>query len=703
MFVFRLIRKFFSQLRSGNTPHEIGLGFCLGIWLGTIPLSSVWAALVPVAILLLFRSSFGAFLMAALLIKTLGFVLDPILYDLGVFMLEGPPGGFFQTLVNTPALALLDLHRYVIAGGLLFTLVLSVVCYPLWQVLVRKYRAATTTLNERSSLYVKISRFFLVRFLVWVFMGKKKKDYDEIERGWSPFRKGAIIVVPLLIVAGAGFGWLFGDAVAKTGFEEGMSRASDRHVTTEELALSFIRGSLDLSDLCIYEVDKEKGLVKALSFRGDLSMRELLRRHIVFDEVIIENMDFQVTRDEAGRLNVGGGRKKQRDDFVEEPEGDNLRITDLWRENEFAKDLLDQVLETLFSPPGEEDLEARKEKLEEQARKLRDFASLFADFLLEQDHPMVLIKDLRVRGLTIRTEDRTKPEGGTRFERLALHATNLSTNPFLYGRDGIIEIGNKDLADPTIKLTLTLNWSNPDPVHTLEIRMDDTPTDLVMGNVRPGGRLKFEEGALSLRSMTRLASDGLVSESEVSLTGAKLKPVRPDKRVLGVDAGLFCEALNAFLAETPLTTTVKLTGPYGNLKVDVDEKALVDAVREGARRASDQLLQKEIDKQLKRADALVNEKADEVKGKIDEGLGKASEKLDDATKKIDEVLDGAGLGGLTGPQKARADEEKKKLEEKKGELEKDVDKKKDELKKKLDDKLKKGLGGLFGGKKKKDG
>ncbi|MHC4945569.1 MAG: hypothetical protein ACYTG7_21355, partial [Planctomycetota bacterium] len=102
MFIIRLIRKFFSLLRSNLTGHEIALGFCLGILLGCIPFSSFWAVLAVLLIMLLFRASFCSFLLAAALIKALAFLIDPLLFRLGEFALEGALAGLFSWVVKQP-------------------------------------------------------------------------------------------------------------------------------------------------------------------------------------------------------------------------------------------------------------------------------------------------------------------------------------------------------------------------------------------------------------------------------------------------------------------------------------------------------------------------------------------------------------------------------------------------------------------------
>jgi len=52
---FKLIRKFFSVLKSQGTPVQIALGVCGGLFLGLTPLG--WHSLLLVSLALLFNVS----------------------------------------------------------------------------------------------------------------------------------------------------------------------------------------------------------------------------------------------------------------------------------------------------------------------------------------------------------------------------------------------------------------------------------------------------------------------------------------------------------------------------------------------------------------------------------------------------------------------------------------------------------------------
>lgn len=671
MFIIRLIRRFFSLLRSNLTSHELALGFCLGILLGCIPFSSVWAVALVVLITLLLRASFSAVIVGAVLVKLLSFAIDPWLFKLGEFALEGPPSALFAFAVKQPVLALLDLHRYVVAGALFFVIISSVVCYPLIYFLSQKYRKAVIHWTETSPGYARFTRFPLIRFLTWLFMGKKKGDYEKVlELKKNPIRKGAVILLVVFLVVLSLFLTFFGDPIAKASFETGASVATDSDVTVRELALGFIDGTLSLDEMFVYERDEKKGIVSAVSLKGDLSLTALLKRHLVFDEIRIQNMDFRVARDENGNLNL---RKKK--EKPEEPDPDSgsflegaKDLSDLWQKKGLAHDILNHLLDYLFTE-RETDPEERIEEIKRDVEKLKNYAAYFADFLLEGDQPLVVINKLRVDGLKLKMEDETEKGAGQVFSDLSIHATALSSNPRLYKQDTLIELGNNQLEDPTFHLKFVLNWSNPDPVHRIELQFRDLPSEVVTQYIKPGDDLKFSKGKVGLDATITLTKSLLDSKYAFRLQGVDVTPAKTGTKILGIDGDLFCRGITEFLKDAPLETDVFIKGPYDSLSVKVDDKGLLDSVKEGIQRTGERMLREEFNKQVKQAQALADEKIDEVEKKFDEKKDKLEQKLDEKLQdKLGDALgekvgdDVKSLFGVSGKDKEGTEEEGEKKE-----------------------------------------
>lgn len=638
MFIVRLIRKIFGLLRSNLTGHEIGLGFCLGILLGCIPLSS-WAAVAAVFLItLLFRTSLSAFFIAALLVKTLSFLMDPLLFRLGEFALEGPLKGIFSWMINTPVLALLDLHRYVVAGGILFTLIASALCYPSLYFLSRRYRASILRWRSTSPAFEKFARFPLVRFLNWLLSGEKKGDHWELpETRKNPIRTGAVVLLAAFAVVLCLFTVLFGDALAKVGFETGLSMVTDTEVNTRDLTLGVLQGTLGLEDLFIREWEKKKSIVSAVTLSSDLSVSALLRRRLVFDRISIMNMDFRAERDHEGRFNLG--RRKGpglRLPRIEGPSVDVRSAADFWQQKGLARDVIEKLLDHLF--PDVETTLARLEALKRRTLERGEYSDLYAHSLLGGDQPFVVIEDLKIEGLKLKLKDESEKGPGHSFESLTLHATALSSNPVLYKKDSVIELYTGEHYDSApFRLRFVLAWSRPGADHHLKIQFREIPSDEVVKYIDPGDELVFEGGAVSLESQASFGPEGLDSTIDFRLFNVNVRPVRPKKKILGLEGKLLCRGLTEFLKDTPLTTSVAIQGPYDALKIHVDDKGLIASVEEGIQRTGDRLLQEEMDRQLDRIHNRLDEKLKEGEKRLDEKVEKLEDKL---TEKLNRLLGG---------------------------------------------------------------
>ncbi|MFH2000979.1 MAG: TIGR03546 family protein, partial [Planctomycetota bacterium] len=581
MFIIKLIRRFFSLLRSNLTSHEIALGFCMGLLLGCLPFSSIWAVATVLLITLLLRASFSSFIAAVVVVKALSFLIAPILFALGEFALEGPPAGLFAAAVKQPVLALLDLHRYVVAGSLFFAVICSAVLYPLIYFLSQKYRKAIIKWSETSQRFARFTRFPLIRFLTWLFMGKKKGDFKEtLALKKNPIRKGALILLLVFGLVLCLFLTFFGDPIAKAGLETGVAQVTDSKVEVRQLALDFLDGSLGLEDFYVYERDEEKGILRAVSLKGDLSVTALLKRHLVFDEIAIQNMDFRVARDEHGNLNLG--RSKVKPDRESPPDAGMLEgaksLSDLWQKKGLAHDILNHLLDYLFSEKTTDPAE-RIEEIKRDCERLKNYAAYFADFLLEGNQPLLVINNLKINGLKLKMEDATEKGTSQVFSDLSLHATALSSNPRLFGKDSLIEVGDDLLNEGSFFLKFTFNWSSPEPVHRLELRFRDLSSEVVMQYIKPGNDLSFSGGTVGLTADVALRIHALESKCRFRLQGVNVSLSTPGKKILGFDGELFCRGITEFLKDAPLETEVTITGPYNNLAIDVDDKGLIDSVK----------------------------------------------------------------------------------------------------------------------------
>ncbi len=662
MFLIKIIRKVFSLFRSGLTAHEIALGACLGVLSGCIPFSSGWMVAAVVLLMVVFRSSFTAFLVAGAVVKLLAFAVEPACYGLGRFALDGALSGFFATLANTPGLALLDFHRYVVTGGIIFAVIVAIPAYPLLFIFTNRYRKALLGWSEKSPRYKAFTEKGPVRFFSWLFLGKKGDYAAALEGGKGPIRKGMVLGLAVFVVVVGLFTFFFGDALARTGFEAGLSAAFDAEVSLEEAGISFVGGSLEFGNMLMVERERKGDISRSRHLRGDLDAVELWRRRLVFDEIILEDVMFRAARDKDGNFNLEGKKKKKRGPRKEKDDEEGFaHLGDLWQKKDLGQDVVDMLIDVIFPETDPEAAAAAREKELEEFEKRTDYASIYADHLIADDKPLVVINLLDITGLNLVLEDSGSGKEADRFGGLTLRATNLSSDPVLYAKDSVIELfsfrtGPDGKRRPDCSIKLTLKWSMKQPVHTLDVTVNDISADKMVAHMNEGGKVKISKGAIRLDSHTELGPDQFTSETKLVLKDLTLKPAKPGGKILGFDGAQFCKGLNEYLKVRPLELDVDLDGAYTSPSIHVDEEKLRKQVTAGLQGLVKKLAEEEIAAQKQKALQKVEEEKAELKGKVqektDEGKAKAEEKVKDGLNKL--------FGGDDDDKKKKGGKKKKK-------------------------------------------
>jgi uncharacterized protein (TIGR03546 family) len=155
--ILKFLQSLVKTLHSEGTPAQIGLGFALGAALGLTPLANAHN-LVVIVLLALLNVSFGAGLLAMALFAPLGFLLDPLFDRIGHALLVGSPSlrPTWESLDNTPVLALTNLNNTVVLGSVGVWLALFVPIFALGLFGVKYYRATLGARVRETRLYHSI-------------------------------------------------------------------------------------------------------------------------------------------------------------------------------------------------------------------------------------------------------------------------------------------------------------------------------------------------------------------------------------------------------------------------------------------------------------------------------------------------------------------------------------------------------------------
>jgi len=631
-------RKIGKLLRGNATPLQIVLASTIGGMLGFIPgfflpgdvgggfLQAPGLILSLFLLILVLNANFGVFGLATMVAKLLSFVLLPVSFAIGRFLLDGPTSGLYRALVNAPVLAWFGLERYATSGGLALGLVFGLLTGFLFVRGLRTFRERMSRLEEGSEAWRKYTGKWYVRMLTWLFLGGKKhklswRELTERPASRNPIRVPGLIFAVVVVAAL----WLaqtrYAEPLIARQLQEGLEDANGATVDLQNATVDLARGRIALAGLAMADPnDPTRDLVRAARLEADVSTQDLLRRRIVMDRLVSDDASTGEARATPGRVT----RKPEAPPSPPAPPGDPGKTVEDWmKDAEKWKERLAQARDWLKK------LTARPKDpvaLEQEIREA-GYARVIARHLIE-GAPSFLLRELRLDGV------RAAQLPG---EVLDIHGSNLSTDPALVKEPPKLTIRSRS---GTLKFDASLTEGGTTPV--TDLSMQGLSVDTIAGRLRApggppvrGGTLGFElRGKLipDARDGFRLDLPMLVHLQGTTLNLAGAAPTPVEKLTL------------------PLGVSGPLTGP----KVTLDAQALANALTAAGKA--------ELAK-------LVNEQA----GKLGGEAGKAAAGLLQGAKTPEQIAEEA---------KKKIDEEaKKQMEELKKKLPIPFGGKKDENKK----------------------
>jgi len=424
---FKLVRKLGRALRGGATFRQIVLGVFLGFAAGMVPGFNLTLVLV-LALLLVLNTNGGLALLAFGVGKGLCLLLAPVTFALGHFLVHTAGlAGLVRAAAQTPVVALLDLDRYALLGGLPVTVVLggALAWGAAW--LIVRAREASARAAQASPRMQRLAGNALVRALMRLaFGGRAKPPTGAAAR---LFVRSRLIAGAVLVVLLVGAYLLLVDALVERGLEAGLAHLNGAEVNIGSAQVSLFAGRLVLEDVQVTDPARpERNRVQAARLEADLSVRALLTRRLVVDSVVCETMRLDEPRDRPGTVYVPAQEAAPDDEAA----GGILPGVDLGELGGKARDylraarrvqrLVNDLEEFLGKggpapPPGADEQERRREAAARGylARSARDVVARQPTWVVREAH----VRDLKV------------VEG---VPTLAVEGRHLSSNPDLYGQ-----------------------------------------------------------------------------------------------------------------------------------------------------------------------------------------------------------------------------------------------------------------------------
>ena len=615
MFVVRRIRSIFKVLNSALSPNQVAFGFCFGVMAGFPPMG-LHSLLIFLAAFF-FNTSFTATLLAFAISKLFAWLLMPMSYEIGKFVLEHVAflEPVWTTIFNWPVLALMEYNNYVVFGSYIVAFVISVPVFFLVRSSVRKYRDSFFEFLENRKSYQKLkSKERTHKIVQWIVMGGGA-SFEDANRGNMVFqiiRKSALVIIPVTVFVALFLSALIATFAIDRVVIAGSSFFVGGEVDAEHVSMNALSGRINVSGFSVQDPKSpEQNMIQVGDFVANISYLDLLSARFVFDEIGISEVGFHLRREEDGSLNI--------DDL---DEGLDLAPYFDWlKEN---ADRVDWV--QLIAKYIESRYEAEEKRLEESV----EYEFLKHAKVIDSLLPFLAVKKISVEKIQITLVDEYKPAGNLPqitmvdliLENVELPA-HLATEPMEVGVRAYLN----NQTDSFIELSGRFDEHSDPPVHTYRAKAEKIDMASLGSLIDSSVPFRFEAGLGFASFDLTLEGEQVLSSNELAFENLVIAGPGEGQSVLGLPAettSSVVDGINAFAAECGIQLGFLVDGPRDQLQLQWDEELLKIAKRgmliAGGRRFADDIL------------------------KIDDQLGDIGSKLGEIGSQIDPI--GDILGGL---------------------------------------------------------
>lgn len=558
------IRKIGRILRGKATPfHLISATILAGLYAfhpgwAQSPLLTI---LLPLLVIII-NANLIVFAFAFVFAQLLHWILLPLQFQIGLWLIEGPLQGFFAYFANAPITAWLGLEYYVVSAGILLGLIYGVISGWILTRYLQKFRHTMGSLERDSDKYQQIMARRWVRMLGWALLGgvKAQGDWDKLceKKIGNPLRPLGLIFAAALAVLVVLLGMMLDSAIVSSYVRDNLSRANGATVDIGDFDLSLRNGSLHIASLAAADPENlQQNRFASEDIAISFSSQDFLRRRFVIDKVTIATPRSGTERRLRGSIFTRPDSPAPEIEPDPNEETETLAILDyledarIWKERlQTAYQLYQRWGPRLSKQTEAETRSSWRDNLRERAQ-ISGYQSLASETLIRQT-PRFVLRSLEALDF----QQQGQPES-----RWDITAKNLASEPSLLEESATIQVSDRS-ETTDLKFELQPLDGSVQPL----LRM--SRQNLSVAEIRTGmddpDRIPIRSGTIDI------LAEGIADPDDLDL------PVYITLRNADV------VAFNQTLKIAEITLPARLVGRLDNPRLKIETKAWTDALQGAA-------------------------------------------------------------------------------------------------------------------------
>lgn len=495
--MINIIRKIGKFLRGSSSPFQIYTATLLSGWMGftTQGMDAIGLTLFLFAGLLFLNANLFVAGISLIAYKILFWLLLPVLFSSGIFLLHGPLESPVSTLSSLPVLAWFGLDLYVQIPGLILGTLAGIATGFVITRGLRKLRQNMAALETDSSKWTAAKESRWIQFTAWIFFGglEGKKSWSELasQKKGMPIRPLGMVAFVLAMFL-LWIGWKFLDStILTTQLQSRLEPVNGASIDIASLIVDPAEQEIRIEDLAIADPENlSQNRFEAKRIVLNISGTQLLAKRIELDSIEILGGAVQTPRT-LPAVRVGPTPKPsetvspdQQTSAQAQSIFDYLPNAATWKAR---LETASRWIERVQGQPVKEETATETDTAKNWRQSLAERAALsgYAQVVathLNRPHPRILIRSLQSEPIRV----------GNREPEWTLSGSNIASEPALTTRPGTLEIKN---VDSSRHLELEL------PTRTqayVSLSFEASEIDVDALHEQTGGKLPLQSGTMDL-------------------------------------------------------------------------------------------------------------------------------------------------------------------------------------------------------------